>query len=425
MKDRKVNVLMIFMSGIGGIAGFIVGEILLSAYEYILPQSVLMGLYFGIIAFFAGLMCIIAEAIAPKLNGYNWRNNYFKSSLKFLVPCTLILLFIVGALFQFIYGFNISSNKKVNDILLLIDTSESMKNTDPNNDRFEATKNLINSMDEEKRFSIYTFDNEVLKIFPMTKATEKTKEEAIEKIESLKNPMGQTNMKAALDNAIQEIQDSAQADRHAIVLLLSDGEDSFDLDKNFEQTIKPFEDNKISVYTVGMAKDNNLKMLKRISNETNGNYYSVSESKYLKDIFSKIYKYKDQRLLVNKRNGLFDSIKFYGIMRIVFITLIGVIISTAISFMFDNKYLLKSFIIGGLIGGLIAGIVLELGFKFIPWGGTFHRLIAAVMLTTVFTLFSASVDVKDKGTKFFKGKNSEANYKSYSKSKSDGNTFGG
>ncbi|MBU3191639.1 VWA domain-containing protein [Clostridium bowmanii] len=423
MKDKRINGLMIFMSGVGGIIGFILSEILLNAYRYTLPESILMGLYFGIIAFFAGLMCIIAEAIAPRLNGYNWKNNYFRTSLKFLIPCTFVLLFIVGGLFQFIYGLN-SNNKKVNDILILIDTSESMKSTDPNNDRFEATKNLIKNMNEEKRFSIYTFNNEALEIFPMTKATEKTKEAAIEKLETLKDPIGQTNIKAALDNALMEIQSSAEVDRHAIVLLLSDGEDSFDLDKNFEEVIKPLQDNKTSVYTVGMAKVNNFKMLKKISNETSGNYYSVSESKYLKNIFSEIYKYRDQRLLVDKRNGLFGSIKFYAVMRIIFITLIGALISAAISFMFDNKYLLKGFITGGVVGGLTSGIVLELGFKFIPWAGTIHRLIAVVMLTTIFTLFSVSVDINDKKTGSFKDRNSKINYDSYSET-SDNNTFGG
>ena len=424
MKDKRINGLMVFMSGVGGIIGFIFSEILLNAYKYVLPQSLLMGLYFGIIAFFAGLMCIIAEAIAPRLNGYNWKNNYFRTSLKFLVPCTFVLLIIVGGLFQFIYGLN-SNNKKVNDILLLIDTSESMKSTDPNNDRFEATKNLIKNMNEEKRFSIYTFNNEALEIFPMTKATEKTKEEALKKLETLKDPIGQTNIKAALDNALMEIQSTSEVDRHAIVLLLSDGEDSFDLEKNFKEVIKPLQDNKISVYTVGMAKVNNFKMLKRISEETSGNYYSVSEGKYLKDILSEIYKYRDQRLLVDKRNGLYGSIKFYAAMRIIFMTLIGAVISAAISFMFDNKYLLKGFITGGVVGGLISGVVLEVGFSYIPWAGTIHRLIAAVMLTTIFTLFSVSVDVNDKKTGYFKDKNSKINYDSFSENKRDSSTFGG
>ncbi len=424
MKDKRINGLMILMSGVGGVVGFIFSELLLSAYKYTLPQSILMGLYFGIIAFFAGLMCIIAEAIQPRLNGQNWKNNYFRTSLKFLVPCTFVLLFIVGALFQFIYGVNID-NKKVNDILLLIDTSESMKSTDPNNDRFEATKSLIKSMNEEKRFSIYTFDNKALEIFPMTKATEKAKEQALEKLETLKNPMGKTNMKEALGSALEEIQSSAEVDRHAIVLLLSDGEDSYNLEETFDGVIKPFQDNKISVYTVGMAKDNNFKMLKKISKETNGNYYSVSEGKYLKDIFSEIYNYRDQRLLVDKRNSIFDRNNFYAVMRMIFITLIGAIISTGISFMFDNKYLLKGFVLGGLVGGLIAGLALELGFMVIPWGGIFYRLIAVVALTTIFTLFSVLVDIKDKKTRFFKGESSKVNYDPYSKNVKGSNTFGG
>ena len=356
MKEKRINLTMAVMSLIGGAAGFIIGEVLIGAYKYTLPHSILMGLYFGILALCIGGMCLIAEMINPRLNGFTWKNNYLKTSFKFLIPCTLIMIFIFGALFQFLYEAGTGKIKKINDVVVAIDTSGSMSKTDPNNERFSAALDLLNSMNEENRVSFYRFDDTSEQILPMTEVTEKMKKDVAEKLKLNENPKGNTNMGDALQKAYGEIKSTEKADRNAMVILLSDGGDTYDLDKTFDETIKPFKSNNIPIYTVGMSNGNNFDMLKKISRESSGNYYNVKEVKDLKGVFNKIYKDRQQMLLMDKRNGLYESSALYMILRVGLIALLGCLISIGVSLIFDNKNLLKGFLLGGFIGGIACRI---------------------------------------------------------------------
>lgn len=382
------------MSLIGGGIGFIIGEVLLSSYKYSLPHSVLMGLYFGILAFCIGIMCLIAETINPRLNSLSWKNNYLKTSFKFLIPCTLILLFIFGAFFQFLYKVSIGKVKKINDVVFVIDTSGSMSKTDTSNERFSAALDLLNSMNEENRVSFYKFDDTSEKIVAMTEVTEKMKKDVDEKLKGYESPKGETNMGEALNKAYDEIKSSEKSDRNAMVILLSDGGDTFGLDKKIDETIKPFKDTGVPIYTVGMSDMNNFSILKKISRESSGNYYNVKEIEDLKGIFNKIYQDRQQRFLVDKRNGVYEASAFYMILRIILIALLSSLIALGISLVFDNKNLLKGFLIGGFISGILAGLVIELGFLYFPWIGTIYRALADIIIALMFTIIPIDVNVK-------------------------------
>jgi Ca-activated chloride channel family protein len=99
---RKFNGIMFLFAIIGGIFGFFVGEIVLSQLLYKIPESLVMGIYFGQFAFFVGLMCLLSEIISPRLNGMNWRRMYAGYSWKVLLPFTLVGLFLLGTLLQYI-----------------------------------------------------------------------------------------------------------------------------------------------------------------------------------------------------------------------------------------------------------------------------------------------------------------------------------
>ncbi|MBC2580429.1 VWA domain-containing protein [Clostridium sp. DJ247] len=405
MVEKRINLTMTIMSLVGGVAGFVIGEILISVYQYIIPHSILMGLYFGILALCIGLMCVIAEMINPRLNGLSWKNNYLKTSFKFLIPCTLVLLFIFGSLFQFLYEISTGKVKKINDVVVIIDTSASMSKTDPQNERFSAALDLLDSMNKENRVSFYRFDHAAEQILPMTEVTDKMKKDMVDKLKLYESPRGNTNMGDALSKAYDEIKTAEKPGRNAMVILLSDGGDTYGLDKKFEETIKPFKNTGTPIYTVGMSNENNFYMLKKISRASSGNYYSVKEVKDLKGIFNKIYKDTQQRFLMDKRNGIFESYIFYMILRVVLITLLGCLITIGISLVFDNKNLLKGFLIGGIISGIISGLIVELGFLYFPWLGTVYRALADIIIAVVFTLIPIDVDIKDYSKNTYTSKN--------------------
>ncbi len=417
MIEKRINGTMAIMSLIGGIIGFVIGEVLLNNYQYIIPNSILMGLYFGILAFSIGTMCLIAEIINPKLNGFGWKNNYLKTSFKFLIPCTLVALFVFGAFFQFLYDMTIGNGKKINDVVLVIDTSGSMRNTDPKNERFEAAKNLLDNMNEDNRASVYEFNDKAEKVQAMSKVTEAMRKETSEKLKKYELPNGNTNMGEALQQAYSEIKSTSSTDRNAMIILLSDGGDTYDLDRKFNDTMKPLRDNGIPVYTIGMSNGNNFSMLKRISKQTRGNYYNVKDVKDLKSVFNKIYKDSQNNLLVDKRSGVYEGNNLYAVLRILFITLLACLISVGVSLVFDNKNLLKGFIVGGIVSGIIAALVLEIGFLYIPWIGMAHRAIADIIIALIFTLIPVKVDVKEYSKKSYMYENKKTYIDSNKKSK--------
>lgn len=383
----KINWLMVLMSTIGGFIAFAAGEFLIAYLQYKLPDSILEGMYFGFLALMVGLMCLLAETLNPEINGINWKNNYVTTSFKLLIPCTLVITFIAAAFFQFMYELSAEKQHRlINNVIVLMDTSGSMADTDPNNERFTALDSLIDSMSSSNKISVIQFSYKPEKLQAMDYVTAENKNNIMDSLNKYKIPSGKTNMRKALEMAKTEISDN----ENTMVIMLSDGGDNYDLDKKFETTMKPFVDKNVPIYTVGVSNKDNFYMLKKIANYTNGSYYGVSEVSNIKNTFIKIYNDVQKSLINDKRSGFYGKNMFYGLLRIIFITLLAVIISSAVSFVLDNKFLLKGFIIGGLISGLASGIILELGFWYAPWNDELYRAAADILISFTFTLFSVT-----------------------------------
>ena len=384
---KRVSMLMFVLSLVGGIIGFIVGEIIISKLIYVLPESLLIGLYFGQLAFFVGIMCLIAEIISPKLNGTLWRRMYVGSSWKFLVPCTLVMVFLLGTVLQFIYGVDISGAKKINDVVMLIDTSSSMVNTDPQNKRFEAVRSLMDKMALDNRVSIFVFNDNVINVQQMANVTDALKIETEDKLKAYSIASGRTNIKGALEDAMTHIMQNTLQDRAAMVILLSDGGDNYNLENSFADNIKPYKDGDIPIFTVGM-EGNDYNLLRKLSQNTGGKYYSLDNAEGLDNVFTRIYMEKDLRLLVGQRNGRTSSSIIYAIMRILFLTIIGAAVGFSVGLLLDNRYIAKGFAIGGIVSGIIAGLILEIGYSFAPQLEYILRFTAAIVLSCLFTLFT-------------------------------------
>ncbi|MBW7460262.1 VWA domain-containing protein, partial [Paenibacillus sepulcri] len=71
--QRKINMLLLLFSIIGGAIGFAFGEVILGGLLESWPRFIVIGLYFGVLALCIGLACLLAEMIAPRLNGSSWR----------------------------------------------------------------------------------------------------------------------------------------------------------------------------------------------------------------------------------------------------------------------------------------------------------------------------------------------------------------
>lgn len=392
--QRKINPLLLLFSLVGGGIGFAIGEFLLRQWGTGLPVIVVTGIYFGILALCIGLACLIAELISPRLSGSSWRQRYTGTSWKLLIPSTLVALFLLGMLFEWVYQLNPGSAKPVKDIVLIIDNSGSMKDTDPNQDRYTAAKNLINRMDEDNRVSVMVFDHATTLLQPFTRVkNQETKDEIIAEIDGLATTDGGTDISLALEDTMTHIQESHDAARSAMVIMLSDGFSETD----HARVLADYKQQQIAVNTIGLSLVNpdGAQLLQTIAAETGGQYYDVQNAADLSFVFQKIYDDVGDRSLLTKRTGVMEDSVYYQIVRIAAMLLIGAAMGLALGIVFDNRHLALSFSIGGAVSGVLAGVVLEYGLSGVEVGDASIRMLACFILAGVIALFTLVIPVKE------------------------------
>lgn len=387
MSQRKLSLLMVLCSLVGGVIGFLVGEVILSQLAGELPQWALMGLYFGQYAFFVGLMCLIAEMISPRLNGVGWKQRYLGFSWKMLVPSTLVMVGVAAMLFQLLYGSQFQQASGANNIVMVLDTSGSMRQSDPNNQLFKAAADMVQKMDSDMKVAVVTFNDQTDVLQPLVALNSKSvKEEVVQKLLNHTGTDGGTRIGLALQAGLDQLQAEGQLENSTVVLM-SDGYSNLDM----ASTLAPFKQNHVLIHTVGMSKIDaaGTQLLEQIAAETGGQYFNVEHAEQMTGIFGQIYDMSRQdRNLVTERTGATEESLFYTILRVVSLLVIGGLLGLALGLIFDNRHLAKSFTIGGAVGGLLAGLVLEMGLMSVDLLDMVVRLIACALLAVVLTVFT-------------------------------------
>lgn len=398
--QRKINWLLVLFSLIGGAVGFVIGEVLLGRLSDRMPGILLIGLYFGILALSIGLFCLIAEMISPRLNGASWRQRYMGTSWKLLVPATLAMLLLAGVAFEFIYEMNVGRAKTVKDIVLIIDNSGSMMETDPDDLRYEAAKTFVDQMDSSKQVAVIVFNDTPELIQPFIRVRDQgVKDEVHAVIDALEPTNFGTDIALALESGMEQIKGLASS-RGAMAILLSDGFS----DVNTAEALTDYRSLGVVVNTVGLGlsrygNSEGASLLKDIASQTGGRYYDEADAANLSFVFREIYDNLDDRTLVTERTGLMEHSVYYMILRIVLVLALGALLGLSLGLMFDNRYLAKSFTIGGAVSGLLAGLLLEFGLDGAPVGDAMIRLLACLVLAAVMTMFTVVVPMRENGVR--------------------------
>ncbi|MFH5181358.1 VWA domain-containing protein [Paenibacillus sp. TAB 01] len=392
MKQRKWNGLLTLFSLIGGLLGFLIGEWVLNQWEGKLHETLLMGIYFGQFALVVGLCCLIAEMISPQLNGHNWKLRYAGDGWKLLVPGTLVMLFVGGLVFQWFYGISFGKKEAPQNYVLLLDMSESMKQTDPNKLSNQAAQSLIRRMDDSTRVGLYTFNEAPQLIFPLTKLDNSSvKEQLASKVSGIAEPYGKTDIGHVLTAVMDQLRNQGDAGSQTTMILISDGIS----DMNNAKVLAPYVQNGVKIQTVGMIDASEPKgnaLLQQIAEGTGGTFYDVKRADGIAGAFDQIYASGQPNHLLNERTGAAAADGYHGWLRVLFLMLIGTLIGLSLGIVFDNRYLAKSFAIGGTAAGLIAGWILEAGLPGADYP-SFYRALADLTLAVVLSLSTLAVAV--------------------------------
>lgn len=387
--QRKLNVLLLLFSLIGGAAGFLAGELLLAQLDH-WPSIISIGLYFALVALGIMLGALIAEMTAPRLNGASWRQRYVGLSWK-LLPLAVVLLLGFGFAAELVYELNFGGTKTVKDVVMVIDDSGSMEQNDPDNRRHAAARDLVMQMDKDNRVAVISFSDQAAVVQPLTKVKkEADRNQVIAAIEGLQTTTGGTNLDGALQEALGTL-GGDDASRGAMVILLSDGASQLDPQQDLESYIS----RGIAVNTVGLSlqEPSGAELLRQIAGATGGQYYDVDDAGRLAEVFREIYDRLGDRTLVTERTDAAQNSPYYAAVRVLSLLLIGAALGVGLGIVFDNRHLAKSFGIGGAVAGLLSGLTLEYGLSGHPLGDSLVRLAAVLLLAGIIALFTLIIPV--------------------------------
>ncbi|WP_284638459.1 vWA domain-containing protein [Paenibacillus silviterrae] len=360
MMRRKINGLFIILSGAGAIAGWAAGEWMLMQLSGTLGDALLMGLYFGTLAFFIVLGGLLAETIAPRLNGANWRLRYAGDGWKWLVPASFALLLASGTLMQWAYGFDLRRSAEPQDYVVLLDMSESMKETDPQMESRKAAASLVESIAADKRIAIALFNEKVSWLQPLAAVKDPSvRRDIVTRLEQAAAPAGQTDIAGALQQAALHMIESGTVKRRGAVILLSDGYSPTDV----PAVTAPYTTAGLTIHTVGLAAAGNeegKRLLQQLAEATGGSFRHADQAALVPEAFGSIYSSEQQWHLMEARGGGEADSLYRAAARVAGLLLLGGLMGLSLGIVFDHRHLARSFLIGGAVAGLLAGLLLEL-----------------------------------------------------------------
>jgi Mg-chelatase subunit ChlD len=180
------------------------------------------------------------------------------------------------------------------DAVILVDTSGSMLETDPDRLRDEGIKHFINLLvPDVDRVAIVPFSDLGTVAMTLTTVNNETKDKAQGIVSAIKNDGFYTNFLSALQRASFVFQSSKGEGRRKVVVLITDGK--FEPpekeipkaplgapapptleEKLFAETLPLLREDRIGLYTLGIGPKADSVMLERMSKVTDGSSYSAS-----------------------------------------------------------------------------------------------------------------------------------------------------
>lgn len=219
----------------------------------------------------------------------------------------IIVLIILAA------GQAYSGDKGNIDVVLVIDSSGSMKRTDPMSLRIPAAKLFISLLDESDRAAVISFSDKGYPIRNLTPVdSEANKDMLFRSTEKITSNGLYTNLYDALETGFQVLSADKREDGSGIIVLMSDGmmdtgdpaEDGRLLDKLKTGLAGTLADSAVKVYSIAFTGQSDQKLLQKISKQTGGFYNLALTDRELHLIFTSIFEsLKTPEMLPMSENG--------------------------------------------------------------------------------------------------------------------------
>jgi len=220
---------------------------------------------------------------------------------------------VVCAALLLVANFAYPVEKGAIDVVLVMDSSGSMKKTDPKSMRIPAAKMFISLLKENDRAGVISFSgqgNTIINLTPV--GSQANKDKLLSAAEKITSDGRYTNLHDALRKGIEVVSGDKATDRKKIVVLMSDGmmdvgdplEDMKLVDMIRDNLSGELEESEIKVYTIAFTAQSDRELLEKISKRSGGFYNLALSDNELHIIFTSIFEsLKSPEMLPMSQNG--------------------------------------------------------------------------------------------------------------------------
>lgn len=352
-KSTQLNVQMLLLTLLVGIVAWFISSWTYDLVVDTLPRPLTIGLMFALLSLLVGLGVFIISTVQGTFEE-NIVTNGSSASVLMIALLAPVLFIALGALFQWIYGLHINPDlSEPTAYVFVIDDSGSMEGNDPSQLRYKAIGEVLEKKPSDFPYMVYGFANDVTLLREMQPVSAGT-------AGLTGNSNGGTSIKGALDQVISDYQNGVwDGGETPKVILLTDGY-ATDLGwfSSINGTLKQYARNRISVSTVGLG-DVDVGLMERIAAATGGVFIDISDAASLADAMDNAAtQYAVDDLLTTRYPGRMDVL--FGILRILFISLLGVCIGLLKSIAYGQMDSSTLTVISSAIQSVVGAIVMEL-----------------------------------------------------------------
>jgi hypothetical protein len=211
-----------------------------------------------------------------------------KKIFEIIVACLIILFSAISH----------SAEKKNMDVVLVMDSTGSMKKTDPQFLRIPAAKLFISLLDKNDRAGVISFsDFAELLSSSVLLDSENSKNTLFQAVDKITSAGLHTNLHEALNKGIEVLGAEKRPGSEKVIVFMSDGimdtgdpeKDKALIEKLKSDLTKILIDNGIKVYAIAFTGQSDTQLLERVSKQTGGFYNLAMTDRDLHVVFASIF----------------------------------------------------------------------------------------------------------------------------------------
>lgn len=351
----KFNVPMFITSTLAGALSWFPCGMVYTLLKEQIARPLLIGLIFGIFVLITAL-AVFAVSVATGTFEKDLVTGGDSGRAIGILAIILVLLMGLAALFQWLYS--LRGGVKGGDptaYVFLIDDSGSMSTNDPDQLRYDAINDVLDEVDEDFPYMIYSFSDKVTLLREMQPVSVGAADL------TYPDNGGQTAIRGVLERALSDYEDGVwKGGRLPKVVLLSDGlPTDFTQYSDLEDTLESYSDNGIIISTVGLG-DADEPLMTWIANSTGGVYVDIDDASRLGEAMSSaaVLSMQDDLLTTRVSGGNLGVL--WGFLRVLFLTVLGVAIGLTLGVAYGQLDSMQLILVSSIVKSLIGALLLEL-----------------------------------------------------------------